>query len=250
MWYLQVICTFFLALTGIPGQREKFLYQLARENKLFHLFFNPNNRFSGKWHITFPFTFSKYRTCSTICWNILTENFSQMVSAPWVAFTKFFWTASIVITLLENGPFTTDISLNVFNLVNDAKCYVKVTTGMTINWILLTFDSPGFHPSSMNNFHTGILEGASASSFFLILCFFFALSDNWGCVLTIYVTSVVHFSLWYSSLVVWWDKIADNPMFDFCYRLVSADAIVYILHENTRLLTEGIKLIVQIHLGS
>ena len=39
-------------------------------------------RFSGKWYGTFPFSLSKYRTCSTICRNILTENFIQMVSAP------------------------------------------------------------------------------------------------------------------------------------------------------------------------
>ena len=102
----------------------------------------------------------------------------------------------------------------------------------------------------MNNFHIGIFEGASASSFFIFLCFFFALCDNWGSVLKIYVTSVVHFSLWHSSLVVLWDKIADNPIFDFCYRLASAEAIVYILYENKRLLTEGIKLIVPIHLES
>ena len=76
---------------GIPffslwPEFSKFLYHLsttisARENGLFHLFFNPNNRFSGKWHSTFPFPLSKYRTCSTICWNILAENFIQMVSA-------------------------------------------------------------------------------------------------------------------------------------------------------------------------
>ena len=84
----------------------------------------------------------------------------------------------------------------------------------------------------MNNFHIGIFEGASASSFFIFLCFFFALCDNWGSVLKIYVTSVVHFSLWHSSLVVLWD------------------AIVYILYENKRLLTEGIKLFVPIHLES
>ena len=62
---------------------RKFLYHLstittARENRPFHLFLNWNNSYFWQ----FPFSFSKYRTCSTICRNILTENFIQMVSAP------------------------------------------------------------------------------------------------------------------------------------------------------------------------
>ena len=34
-------------------------YKCRSANGLFHLFFNPNNRFTSKWHSTFPFPFFK-----------------------------------------------------------------------------------------------------------------------------------------------------------------------------------------------
>ena len=69
---------------------RKFLYhlsticpQLQVPEKIdrFICFSTGTTCFSGKWYGTFPFSFSKYRTCSTIYRNILTENFIQMVSA-------------------------------------------------------------------------------------------------------------------------------------------------------------------------
>ena len=73
----------FLVLTRMPGNFCTICPQLKVPDKIdrFICFSTGATRFSGKWYGTFLFSFSKYRTCSTICGNILTENFIQMVSA-------------------------------------------------------------------------------------------------------------------------------------------------------------------------
>ena len=65
----------FLALTGIPGNFCTICSQLQVPEKIdrFICFPTGTTCFSDKWYNTFPFPFSKYRTCTTICRKILSH---------------------------------------------------------------------------------------------------------------------------------------------------------------------------------